>query len=268
MNTYFVNADPYYTPKISISPFNLKSEISIKSEIDSDILKILGTNLVFTYSGKHAIRIALEALKIQKTNTIGIVTTSGNAYVSKCVTETISEYCEWVMYDHTQMIDCLIVIHEFGFLLDLNSMNDLRRLNIPIINDFAYSFLSLYLSKRKDFLNEINFTSFPKSFNVNYGGIIHLPGTKTYSDEQKIAKNILEALKNQINVIAIEENISQRKRNREFYRVNLIRYGYNVIWNSEEICPGVCMIEPLKQKDQHFQKLQSYSKHNQVLFWT
>jgi len=262
VTSYFVNPDPYYTPKISIGPFNLKTESQRAIEIDPNILKTLGTNLLFTSSGKQAIEIALETLKIHEQNTVGIITTSGNMYVSKCVTETVSKFCNWVMYDRNQNVDCLIVIHEFGVLLDIDSMNDLRSLDIPIINDFAYSFLSLYISKRLDFLNEINITSFPKCFNINFGGLIHLPNLKISADDRQIENKILDKLKDQLNSSAIEENISARKRNREFYKINLPKHGFEVIWNHEEICPGVCMISPTKSTD--LQELKNFLQRNGI----
>jgi hypothetical protein len=249
-----VNPDPYYTPKISIGSFNLKIENFVEGEIDHGILQVLGSSLVFTNSGKQAISIAIEALNLHKSNTIGIVTTTGNTYVSNCVTETISQYCNWSMYNKVEKFDCLIVIHEFGFLLDIDSMNNLRKLNIPIINDFAYSFLSLYMSKRTDFSNEINLTSLPKSFNINFGGVVHLPHIQSKVDDRKVRNLILEELKNQLNVIAVEENISMRKSNRRFYEKELLQYGYKVIWNDDQICPGVCMISPEKPSDLQLMK--------------
>lgn len=255
MNTYFVNPDPYYTPKISIGPFDLKSENLLKREPDPSILQVLGNNLVFTHSGKNAIGIAIEELNLGKSSVIGIVTTSGNTYVSKCVTETISRYCDWIIYDNKQKVDCLIVIHEFGFLLDLESMNYLRSLDVPIINDFAYSFLSLYMSERTDFENEISLTSFPKSFNINFGGLIHLPNKKNRIDDQKIRAEIIKELSYQLNTDSIEKNISLRKRNREHFQKELRQYGYDVIWNKSEISPGVCMISPQKPIDLQLLKI-------------
>ena len=241
-----MNPDPFYTPKISIGPFTLKDDNPVEREVDLSVLQVLGQNLVFTYSGKSAIEIAIESLNLGKSSTIGVVTTSGNSYVSNCVTTTISKYCEWVIFDINQKVDCLIVIHEFGFLVDLASMNDLRKLDVPIINDFAYSFLSLFMSGRKDFENEINLTSFPKSFNINFGGLIHLPDSRKKRDDREIRNQIIKNLGNQVNSMGVKENISRRMNNREYYENELKSYGYNVIWNYSEICPGVCMISPGK----------------------
>jgi hypothetical protein len=141
-------------------------------------------------------------------------------------------------------------------------MNDLRRLNVPIINDFAYSFLSLYMSKRNDFSNEINLTSLPKSFNINFGGLIHLPDFQIKMDDQGIKNLIMEELGYQLNVFAVEENISLRKSNRQFYEKELLKYDYKVIWNDNKICPGVCMITPEKPTD--LQLMKSFLQRNGI----
>lgn len=257
-----MNPDPFYTPKISIGPFSLKDENPIEREVDLSILQVLGHNLVFTYSGKSAIEIAIESLHLGNSSTIGIVTTSGNSYVSNCVTTTISKYCKWVIFDYNQTIDCLIVIHEFGFLLDLVSMNNLRRLDVPIINDFAYSFLSLSMSGRTDFENEINLTSFPKSFNINFGGLIHLPESREKRDDREIRNQIINNLGCQVNSLEVKENIDRRMKNREYYAKELKSYGYTVIWNYGEVCPGVCMISP--EKPVNLQLMKNFLQRNGV----
>ena len=262
MINYCLNPDPYYTPKISISPFSLKNIYSAPKQADLNVLKHLGENLVFTSSGKHAIRLALKHLSAKRTNIVGIVTTSGNSYVSKCVTETISEYCDWKMFDRSGKVDFLFVIHEFGALHSKESMDELRILNIPIVNDFAYSFLSLFMSRREDFASEINLTSLPKSFDINYGGIIHLPKSKIKCVDQELKKSILEMVSMEFDADAIQGNITSRKQNREYYKTVLPGYGYKVVWDEEEICPGVGMIAPLRSTN--LQKLKNFLQRNGI----
>ena len=259
---YYLNPDPYYTPKISIGPFSLKNIDLAPKQAELNVLKILGENLVFTNSGKHAIKLALEHLNAKKSNIVGIVTTSGNSYVSKCVTETISEYCGWKIFDRSEKVDFLFVIHEFGALHSKESMDKLRNLNVPIINDFAYSFLSLFLSCREDFVNEINLTSLPKSFDINYGGIVHLPKSRFENVDQELRKSILEIVGIELNAAAIQKNITLRKQNREFYKTVLSGYGYKVVWDKEEICPGVCMIAPLQLIN--LQNLKNFLQRNGI----
>ena len=58
----------------------------------------------------------------------------------------------------------------------------------------------------------------------------------------------------QLNAFAVEENISLRKNNRDFYEEELSKYDFRVIWNDNEICPGVCMISPSKPTDLQLMK--------------
>ena len=262
MLEFFLNPDPYYTPKVSIGSFTLKDSLLTEEVSDPKILDCLGKNLIFTPSGKHAIRLALEDLQLCRDDKIGIVTTSGNSYVSKCVTETISEYCDWVIGDYRQNVSCLFVIHEFGALHSLETMNAYRLLEIPIINDFAYSLLSLYQSGREDFRKEINLTSFPKNFNINFGGAISLNHENINIDDQFMRSSIFKSLKNELSFDAIQTNIHQRKLNRQFYKSRLRRMGYDVVWDQEEICPGVCMISP--QKSMNLEKLKIFLQRNGI----
>ena len=244
MKEYFVNPDPYYTPKISIGPFSLKIDNLKTSEKNLDFFKCIGQNLLFTNSGKEAIRLALKQLKAEENHVVGIVTSSGNSYVSKCVTETITEFCLWKMYQEGTNVDILFVIHEFGELVSNEMMENLRKLDIPIVNDFAYSILSLFSSSREDFSREINISSFPKSFNINFGGVVSMP---TSIEDELIKESsdiIYKKLSLDTSINAIRENIRARKRNREYYRKVLPKLGYRVVWDDDNICPGVCMVEP------------------------
>jgi hypothetical protein len=246
MSRFFVNPDPFYTPRVSIGAFNLKNSLGHKANLDTRLLGRLGPNWMTTSSGKKAIRMAFGHLQVSPNWHVGIVTTSGNSYVSKCVTETISDYCTWEMYGKGSKVDLLFVIHEFGALLTLKRMKEYRLLGIPIINDFAYSFLSLFSSGRNDFVDEINLTSFPKAFNVPCGGAVHIPGNTASGIDKRDSSELLKGLEFELNTDSIKQIIEIRKRNREFYSKKLTKHGYRVIWNNKGICPGVCMITPLK----------------------
>jgi hypothetical protein len=141
-------------------------------------------------------------------------------------------------------------------------MNDFRLLGIPIINDFAYSLLSLYQSGREDFRKEINLTSFPKNFNTNFGGAISINQRNMNIDDQFMRSSIFKALKNELSVDAIQSNIHQRKLNRQFYKSRLTQMGYDVVWDQEEICPGVCMISP--HKTINLEKLKIFLQRNGI----
>jgi hypothetical protein len=263
MRKYFVNPDSFYTPKISLSPFTLNKDLSSKYAPSAErILEVLGPNLFFTSSGKEAIRLALKHLELSRVDTVGIFTTSGNSYISRCVTETIEEFCKWELGKETTKYSCLFLIHEFGNLIDLKDMDYFRSTGIPIINDFAYSFLSLYNSKRKDFREEINLTSLPKSFDINFGGVLSLRNDELYIDDREIRFWILQELGLTLNDNTIETNIQKRLKNQLTYCERLTKVGLDVVWNKENDVPGVCMITPRKSID--LQHLKVFLQRNGI----
>jgi|694.fasta_scaffold115523_3 hypothetical protein len=262
MKEYFIDPDPYYTPRISIGPFSLKDTVINDPYKNTDSLRYLGSNLVYTNSGKDAIRLALDYLQLKSKDVVGIVTTSRNSYVSKCVTETISEYCAWSMYEVGSEVDVLFIIHEFGTLLPLTSMQLFREMGIPIINDFAYSLLTLIMNEREDFCKEINISSFPKSFNVNFGGVLGVPSLIEEPEVNFHSKAILERIPLDLSTAAIHENINKRKLNRAYYKEELSSYGYKVVWDEEDVCPGVCMIEP--SRSTNLQRLKTFLQRNGI----
>lgn len=262
MTKFFVNADIFYTPKISISPFSLNRTQPQNPFYASNALEVLGSELLYTSSGKEAIYWALESLELTRDDTVGIFTTSGNSYVSKCVTETISQFCNWeIGGDYTQNA-CLFLIHEFGSLIDYQSMSNYRSTGIPIINDFAYSFLSLYSSGRKDFDKEINITSLPKSFNINFGGILSQGKAPYRLANLEMKSWILEEISPFIDTESLKSNIEKRKANREYYSNVLGPMGFDVIWNEEFITPGVCMISPRQPVNLH--ELKTFLQRNGI----
>ena len=166
------------------------------------------------------------------------------------------------MYDVGREIDFLFIIHEFGSLIPVNSMQLFREMGIPIVNDFAYSLLSLFKNAREDFCSEINISSFPKSFNVNFGGVVSVPTPIVDPEVMSSSEAIFKKLSLDLSASAIYENIDKRKLNRDYYKKELLRYGYKVVWDEEEICPGVCMIEPLNSTD--LQHLKTFLQRNGI----
>jgi hypothetical protein len=252
LRKFFVNPDVFYTPRISISPFSLnRMEESDNQSDPESTLKVLGSYLVYTNSAKDAIRLAMKSLQLQMDDKVGIFTTSENTYVSNCVTGTISEFCSWEVNGAPEMSSCLFLIHEFGALISEERMKYFRSFSIPIINDFAYSFLSLYESGRIDFIDEINISSFPKSFNINFGGVLS-PGklASIHCDDEK--KNwILNELKPCLTRRSIKENIHRRRINCLAYASKLQKLGFEVVWIQDALVPGVCMLSPQRPTDLH-----------------
>jgi hypothetical protein len=259
---YSVNPDTFYTPKISISPYNLKVELEKIKKIDQEfyssnvIFKTLGSNIKLSKSGKDAIVRIFNESELISANLIAIVTESGNTYVSRCVTDTLNEVLQKKITT-IEKAEVIYIIHEFGRILSIEKMDKLRKLNKIILNDFAYSFSSLYLSSREDFYNEINFTSFPKAFPVSSGGIYSIPNSL------KVTKKISNQA--EINIFADPElftneylQVTSRKRKENLRNIinKLEKIGVKDFWGDENYVPGVAMLTLSNKIDLENLKLQ------------
>jgi hypothetical protein len=240
--------DEFYTPKISISPYNLKGEIDKIQKIDGNffrgnkIFEILGKNVKLSKSGKDAIvRIFNESI-LKNAKLVAIVTESGNTYVSRCVTNTLKHVLE-KRITNIDEAEVIYIIHEFGRIISEQKMGELRKLSKPVINDFAYSFCSLYLDKRKDFNDEINFTSLPKTFPMNNGGLYSIPDSLKSRDRKEFRKENDVYGDSQLFTDDYIKTIS-KKRQINLQRIinKLQQIEAKSYWPDEKYVPGVAMI--------------------------
>ena len=197
---FILNGDPYYSPKISLCPFSFESRKKFDRfnktglNIMSDLFQ--GHEWGFVESGKFAISVALSKLSLLKDDEIWIITSSGNNYVSRCVTEEISKFCNWSM-QKSGKTRAAYVIHEFG--------RDSRQLveslvgtGMPVIEDAAYGLLTALKSDWTFGQADFTIFSFPKAFEMQSGGI--LVGSKTSKSEidTELVQSISRAASNWI----------------------------------------------------------------------
>ncbi|WP_273549423.1 DegT/DnrJ/EryC1/StrS family aminotransferase [Xenorhabdus khoisanae] len=120
----------------------------------------------YLLKARHGITLALTNLELAELDCVTVLTTTGNLYVSGCVTNAIEAVCKWnrTLNEETKAI---VVVHEFGTVYP--DMDKLYQLGVPVIEDFAHSFNSSSAdSGRSDFV----IYSFPKYFPIQFGGII------------------------------------------------------------------------------------------------
>jgi hypothetical protein len=95
----------------------------------------------FTASGRSALDAILTALELGPDDDVLVTSSSGQVYVSPCVTCIVFNHCRpsRVLTDRTRAI---VVIHEFGYPHpDLRQLLELaRERGIPLIEDCAHSF--------------------------------------------------------------------------------------------------------------------------------
>ncbi len=172
---FVIPPDPYLTPSFRISPFRT-SDIAFNNNLDESTLitdyldeRFGKRKYALTKNGRQSIHIALSNYNLQRDDVVTILTTTGNQYISSCVTNEIEEFCKWSRKIETST-KVLFVNHEFGF--PYPGLNTLKEHGLPVIEDCAHSFFS------KDNDNSVGKTgdyvifSFPKMFPIQIGGLI------------------------------------------------------------------------------------------------
>jgi hypothetical protein len=161
-------------PHIQISPFVYTDLDRAFEDVDERVAEHqlrehLGRPYLLTSSGRHALALVLADIGLGPDDTITIRTTTGNSYVSGCVTHTIGRLCHWSMKiePSTKLI---VVIHEWG--IPYPRMDDLLKTGIPVVEDCAYAFASAYDGQQVGRQGQYAFYSLPKFFPINFGGLV------------------------------------------------------------------------------------------------
>jgi len=172
---FILKPDPYLMPSYRISPFTTV-DISLNHNLpDNDCIndyfseRFSGKKYNYTLNGREAINLALSHYHLQKDDVVTIITTSGNFYISGCVTSEIEKYCKWsrIIGPGTKLI---LVNHEFGY--PYADLLNLKKTGIPIIEDCAHSFFSNDKKNTIGTLGDFAIYSFPKMFPLQIGGLL------------------------------------------------------------------------------------------------
>jgi hypothetical protein len=166
-----VYLDDFEPRNLKISPFN-----DISAEINKSIIKSFNgeptkvDNFIFTNSGREALSLALSTYNLKSNDVVSIITTTQNYYVSSCVTNVVSKYCNWdrAISNKTNLI---LVINEFGFPLK-NNIKEIINSGLPIIEDSVYNFPLDYLGNEISIHADFIVHSLSKVFPIKSGGIL------------------------------------------------------------------------------------------------
>ena len=166
-NNTVVNAFSELTPSILIAPLHLG--LMPKPERVPDVHEAFDTDRYVSLHRKarYAIVAALEDLHLQKEDVVTVLTTSGNFYVSGCVTKAIEQVCRWNR-DICADTKAIFVIHEFGY--PYNGLSELKQYGLPIIEDCAYAFFSK--DEEIGLVGDYVIYSLPKAFSMQLGGVM------------------------------------------------------------------------------------------------
>lgn len=174
---FIINPPQHLKTSYRIGPFKTSDNIqnseyfhSNKSAIaDFFAQKYPNKELLITDNGRSAIDICLTMLHLKAGDVVTILTTTDNFYISDCVTKEIEKHCRWSRKIEPNT-KALFVNHEFGFCRQ--DMEKLKSLGLPIIEDFAHSFLSDTEEQDAGINADFAIYSFSKVFPIQVGGAL------------------------------------------------------------------------------------------------
>jgi hypothetical protein len=251
---FILHPDKYLLPDYKISPFQTK-DITLNNNLpDDDSIdsyfknRFNGREFIYTSNGRSALYKALAHYQLQKDDVVTILTTSGNFYVSSCVTGEVEKFCSWNR-EVTAATRVIIVVHEFGY--PYPELNELKKLAIPIIEDCAYAFFSEDQKRTIGRTGDFCLYSFPKMFALQVGGLLTYPSTIKVDEEQWPQPGMERYIKNVLShyVDRKEEISQQRLENYNWLKRELEKLGSEERFELEEgVVPGVFMFRVLNEQ--------------------
>jgi hypothetical protein len=228
---FIINPDPYSLPNYRIGPFRTM-DLSINHWLpDSDLIddyfsdRFRNKKFIYTENGRKAINLALGFYNLKKDDIVTILTTTGNFYISGCVTTEIEKFCKWSrkIVPETKII---FVNHEFGYpFIDLKK---LKEHNLPIIEDCAGSFFSNDKNYEIGTVGDFVIYSFPKMFPLQIGGLLLSNLTDFVEKQNHIDKIRLRHVKNVLShhILFKEDIVKKRNSNYLFLKNLFISIGF------------------------------------------
>ena len=172
---FVLNPDSYLLPQYRISPFRTE-DLSFNNTLHDDNainqyfnVRFKGSRYIYTRNGREAISLALSHFKLQRNDVVTILTSTGNFYVSNCITSEIEKYCNWSR-EIVRDTKVILVNHEFG--IPYKPLQELANKGIPIIEDCAHSFFSTDDRNNIGTVGDYVIYSFPKMFPIQIGGLL------------------------------------------------------------------------------------------------
>lgn len=244
---FVINPDEFRIPQYTVSPFSTdyveKNYKILQSDqpIDTDLLtSYFGDYLCFE-NGKSALYHALLYYKLSKEDEVCIVTSSGNKYISSCVTREIEKFCKWSrqLSDKTKVI---LINHEFGTVY--KAIDTLLKLNIPIIEDMAMSLFSTDVNRKTGCYGDFTIFSLPKFFPIQWGGILKI-NTPDYQSKTSGLESCRSTELQKLLSFYLKdaETIKlSRKQNNALFQSHLSSLGFKDRFQyNENETPAVCM---------------------------
>lgn len=229
---FILNPDPYSLPTYRIGPFTTR-HLGINHRLPAGDAfpayldkRFSGRPYRITSNGRAAMYAALRHYKLLPEDTVTILTTSGNTYISGCVTSTISHFCKWsrTMEKSTRL---LFVNHEFGY--PYADMSKLKATGLPIIEDCCTTFFTEAEGSGMGITGDFVCYSFPKFFPIQVGGLLlsngpGLPAADDHADPE-LFSHIRDVMSYHIGFS--DTIVEGRLRNYEYLRSKLSPLGFH-----------------------------------------
>lgn len=222
---FVLNPDPYSLPSYRIGPFQT-SDIAFNHMLPVDHSidiyfneRFPLRNYYYTINGRSAINRALAYYTLEKNDVVTILTTTGNFYVSSCVTNEIEKYCKWSrsIEKNTKVI---FVIHEFGY--PFAELKKLRKYNVPIIEDCASSFFSTDENATIGKIGDFVIYSFPKMFPIQIGGLLVCNQDVKFTNTKLVDDQISHYIKNVLSCYISRKDQIIHKRIQNYNRIKTL----------------------------------------------
>lgn len=233
---WLLTDDIFMKPSYRISPFTTGS-IAANSQCrpDSTADEYFSTRFgsyqqSWVNKAREAITLALIDLNLTPDDTVTILTTSQNRYVSGCVTQAVEHVCQWDR-TLTAATKAILVIHEFGAIVE--DLEALYACGIPVIEDYAHAFHS---SPSQGIKGDYVIYSFPKYFAIQYGGILlsKRPLRKAFTLPLPVLDYLKAVISHQLK--GIESFKHKRLANHHYLTAAFTRFGCTprFDWKSHE----------------------------------
>lgn len=244
---FVLSPDKSLLPAYRISPFNTSDiarnrALPFSAKIDDYLRKrFTGRGFIYCESGRQAIHLALHALGLGRQDVVTILTTTGNFYISGCVTREIEKFCRWSR-DVEPQTKALLVNHEFGFAYE--ELRALRRFNVPIIEDAAHAFASNNHEQSAGQVGDFVIYSFPKFFPIQTGGLLVFHDHHTIDEPlapsaRQYVQKVLSA-----HIDNVPEAAAKRRENYKALAARFLQLGCTPRFHlSENSVPGVFMFQ-------------------------
>lgn len=259
-----INASVELTPTIRISPFDssdLQPQKLTGNEVALAYLKSRFKKYYITVKARDALSLALRILEVNKDDTVTILTTSDNFYISSCVTSTIERFCKWnrEVNEDTKVI---LVNHEFGYPNE--ELMKIKEYGYPIIEDCAHAFVSEDSKSLIGTVGDYVLYSLPKYFPMQVGAILAvntLLDTDIEPSDNAIQNYVLQRLS--VHIPHIPEMNKQRLSNYHYLVSQLAPLGISPYFELHVgVIPNVFLFKWDENID--FPLLKQYMQYNGV----